>query len=32
MTDVHTPREQAAAEGEETVSFGITETEPDATR
>src|SRR5215469_11349716 len=31
MTDVHTPREQAAAEGEETVSFGITETEPDAT-
>jgi cytochrome c biogenesis protein len=31
MTDVHTPREQAAAPGEETVSFGITETEPDAT-
>jgi len=31
MTDVHTPREQAAAAGEETVSFGITETEPDAT-
>src|SRR6201994_1904532 len=31
MTDVHTPREQAAAQGEETVSFGITETEPDAT-
>ena len=31
MTDVHTPREQAAAEGEETVSFGITGTDPDAT-
>jgi cytochrome c biogenesis protein len=31
VTDVHTPREQAAAQGEETVSFGITETEPDAT-
>jgi cytochrome c biogenesis protein len=31
MTDVHTPREQAAAEGEETISFGTTETEPDAT-
>jgi cytochrome c biogenesis protein len=31
MTDVHTPREQAAAPGEETVSFGMTETEPDAT-
>src|SRR6201982_2029672 len=31
MTDVHTPREQAAPRGEETVSFGITETEPDAT-
>src|ERR1700758_5532298 len=30
MTDVHTPREQAAAEGEETVSFGTTGTEPDA--
>jgi cytochrome c biogenesis protein len=31
MTDVHTPREQAAAEGEETRSFGITGTGPDAT-
>jgi cytochrome c biogenesis protein len=31
MTDVHTPREQAAVPGEETGSFGITETEPDAT-
>src|ERR1700751_874352 len=31
MTDVHTPRDQAAAQGEETVSFGTTETEPDAT-
>ncbi|MGH3271934.1 MAG: cytochrome c biogenesis protein ResB, partial [Trebonia sp.] len=31
MTDVHTPREQAAAEGEGTISFGTTETEPDAT-
>jgi cytochrome c biogenesis protein len=31
MTDVHTPREQAAAQGEETISFGTTETEPDAT-
>jgi len=30
MTDVHTPREQAAAEGEETGSFRITGTEPDA--
>jgi cytochrome c biogenesis protein len=30
MTDVHTPREQAAAEGEETSPFGITETGPDA--
>ena len=31
MTDVHTPRDQAGAEGEETRPFGITETEPDAT-
>ena len=30
MTDVHTPREQAAAEGEETSPFGITDTGPDA--
>jgi cytochrome c biogenesis protein len=31
MTDVHTPREQAAAEGEETSPFGTTGTGPDAT-
>ena len=31
MTDVHTPREQAAAQDEATGSFGIRETEPDAT-
>jgi cytochrome c biogenesis protein len=30
MTDVHTPQEQAAAEGEEARSFGTTETGPDA--
>jgi cytochrome c biogenesis protein len=30
MTDVHTPREQAAAEGEETSPFEITGTGPDA--
>jgi len=31
MTDVHTPREQAAAEGEDTRSFGITGTPAGAT-
>ena len=31
MTDVHTPQDQAAAKGEETRSFGITGTGPDAT-
>jgi cytochrome c biogenesis protein len=31
MTDVHTPQEQAAAEGEETRPFGTTETPADAT-
>jgi len=31
MTEVRTPKKRGAAEGEDNVSFGITETEPDAT-